>query len=602
MSGVPAPSDASWFWRWGAPVAASGALLAAAGFCALWLSGSDVAGRAGNVAVAAVSFAATLLFCWIVGKRHSVAAQPALPSVKAAHRNQDVLAAVVVFVALVLAAVQLDSPLTFDETTTLIHHGFSSLGEIASTYDDPNNHVLHTLALGVVHRVSGWSMVAFRLPAFASFCLLLPAVWWFARKEYGPTAAAFATAFVGMSPLLVEYATHARGHTLLLLLFMAALLCGRSLARKPDRWALWALWAAALALGFYTVLLMVFPALTAAAWMLLARWRAGGRAAVRPFAIKMAAWSVVAAAGAALLYAPILAAEGVRGLHETLVNQIRGPYVLSSFSALLWHPFEFWHAWYYNFPAGAKGALFALVVVGTTVPGRGSRPGAGTLLLAIGLATGVLLASQPFVLTPRLTLWMLPLVMTAAGLGAAFVLEQTVEWAGTRWPRIAPEAGRRTAAWCAILLVTGALGFWSAQPGLFTRHYVQGWRLRSMASSAAPRMESGDHFATFNWLANDAVIEMREHLRVDYDAGFWFPLGQSEDRWSVHRVLAPAQEAAEADGRLFVFYAREPSDTVRTFAKEFVEAHPPDQELVAAFDGGLVYVLNDWVKHAWSRR
>ena len=78
-------------------------------------------------------------------------------------------------------------------------------------------------------------------------------------------------------------------------------------------------------------------------------------------------------------------------------------------------------------------------------------------------------------------------------------------------------------------------------------------------------MEFGDYFTTFSWLVNFAVIQMRKSWRVDNDAGY---------------------------------YPRKPGDTLRTFAKEFVKAHPPDRhELVAAFDGGLVYVLNDWVKH-----
>ena len=125
-----------------------------------------------------------------------------------------------------------------------------------------------------------------------------------------------------------------------------------------------------------------------------------------------------------------------------------------------------------------------------------------------------------------------------------------------------------------------------------------------MVSSATPRMESGDHFTTFNWLANFAVIQMREHCQVHNNAGSWFPLGQGQPdgRWSVHQAFRAGHDfgaggTGKADGRLFVFYPREASDTLPTFAKEFVEAHPPDQELVAAFDGGMVYVLNDWVKH-----
>ena len=570
----------------------------------LWLSGSNESGRIAEVAISAAAFSATLLWCWIVGRRPGVGRRPASLSVGATHASEAVLATAVVFVSLVLAASRLDGPITYDEQRTLIHYGLAPFGEIASTYDDPNNHVLHTLALGAAQRTGGWSLPVLRLPAFASFCLLLPAVWWFARKEYGATAAAFATAFVGMSPLLVEYATHARGYTLLLLLVMATLLCGRALARKPDRLPLWAAWAAALALGFYTMPMMAFPALTVATWMLLARWREGGRATVRPFAVKTAAWSVAALAGAALLYAPIFAAEGVRGVDDTLV--VHGLYMLSASSSLLWHPFELWHAWNYKFPAGAKGVMFALVVVGTAAPSRGSRPRAGTLLLTAGLATALLLALRPLLLTPRLALWMLPLVMTVAGVGAAFVLERTVAWAGARWPKVATEASRRTAAWGATVLVAGALASWSVQPGLFMTPPIQEQHLRSMVSSATPRIESGDHFTTFNWLVNFAVIQMRESWQVDNDAGHWFPLGQPEGRWSVHQAFqaeddfraSDAGAGAGKDGRLFVFYPRKPGDTLRTFAKEFVRAHPPDHhELVAAFDGGLVYVLNDWVKH-----
>ena len=591
-------------------------VLAAAGLCAIALSGSDAAGRVAEVAISATAFSTALLLCWIVGRRPGVGRWPASPPVNTAHPADAALAAVVALVALVLAAARLDGPITYDEQRTLIHYGMVPLGEIASTYDDPNNHVLHTLALGIAQRTGGWSLPMLRLPAFASFCLLLPAVWWFARKEFGPTAAAFATAFVGMSPMLVEYATHARGYTLLLLLVMATLLCGRALARRPDRNGLWAAWAVAIALGLYTMPMMGFPALTVATWMLLVRWREGGRAAVRPLAIKMAAWSVAAVAATALLYAPIVAAEGVQGVRETLV--VQGVYVLSASSRLLWYPFELWYAWNYNFPAGAKGVLFALAVVGTAAPGRGSRPRAGTLLLAAGLATALLLAARPLLLSPRLALWMLPLVMTVAGVGAAFVLEQAVAWAGTRWPRVATAAGRRTAAWGAAVLVAGALASWSAQPRLFATPPVQEWHLRSMVSSATPRMESGDHFTTFNWLANFAVIQMRARLQVDNDAGSWFPLGQGQPdgRWSVHQVfraeddfqteddfrVSDAGAGTEKAGRLFVFYLRKPGDTLRTFAKEFVEAHPPDQELVAAFDGGMVYVLNDWVKHRWTSR
>ena len=85
-------------------------------------------------------------------------------------------------------------------------------------------------------------------------------------------------------------------------------------------------------------------------------------------------------------------------------------------------------------------------------------------------------------------------------------------------------------------------------------------------------MESGDHFTTFNWLANFAVIQMREHCQVHNNAGSWFPLGQGQPdgRWSVHQVFRAGHDFQA--GRLFVFYPREAGDTLRTFAKEFRRA------------------------------
>ena len=633
MTSLRAPAGAGWYWHWGAPAAACLGFLAAAGLAAAWLSSAE--DRLGRFALSAAAFSATLLLSWVV-------AGPGHPSISAsaAQSARDravhaVLATAVVSTAVVAAAYLLDGPLVLDEQKSIIDYGVQPLAAIAASYDDPNNHVLHTLLLRVAYRFGGTSLVVLRQPAFLSFCLLLPALWWFARQEYGPTAAVFATAFTGMSPMLVEYATVARGYTILLLLFMAALLCGRVLVRKPDSRALWATWAAAVALGFFTMPLMVLPALTAVAWMLLVRWREGGRAAVGPFAVKTAVWSVVALAGTGVLYAPIIAAEGIQGVHATLV--VEGEYAVAASRSLLLHPFEVWDDWHFKHPSWAKGVLCALVVVGAAVPGRGSRPRVGVLLLATGLATALLMATRPFMLTPRLALWMAPLVMVAAGVGAASVLEGALDRAGARWPRVAAAPGRRIATCGAAALVAGVLAVWSVQPvRLLGWSPKARWRVHPMAFATAERMELGDHFATYSWVANFAVIRVRERLRIESDAGFYHPLGTPDERWSVHRVSArrgtsadpggpspdpagpspgpgrprpdpggPPPDPADprralegpTEGRLFVMYPRDPDDADMSFASEFVDAHPSDHELIAAFDGGLVYMLKEWTKH-----
>lgn len=91
---------------------------------------------------------------------------------------------------------------------------------------------------------------------------------------------------VGYSPLFIEYATSARGYTLILLVFLLSLQCGRALVRQPDVNELWVTYAFITALGFLTIPLMAFPAAITGAWMLILRYWMGGLAGLLPFTDK----------------------------------------------------------------------------------------------------------------------------------------------------------------------------------------------------------------------------------------------------------------------------------------------------------------------------
>lgn len=143
--------------------------------------------------------------------------------------------AVCVFAVCVgLAARNLDLPIRFDEAKTITRFAAKPVWTILSDYNSGPTHILHNLLLRAAHEFLGTSPAALRAPAFLAACLMLPAMWWFVRREYGWLAAAFSTALAGTSPLFIEYATNARGYTLLALLFMVTLLCGQGLVRRPD--------------------------------------------------------------------------------------------------------------------------------------------------------------------------------------------------------------------------------------------------------------------------------------------------------------------------------------------------------------------------------
>ena len=315
-----------------------------------------------------------------------------------------------------LSAYFLDVPLRVDETRTIVKYASQPFGAALTTYDDPNNHVLHTMLVWAAHQLGGWNRVVLRMPAFLSFCLLLPALWWFARREYGPTAAAFTTALAASTPYVVEYATSARGYMLLLLLFVATLLCGQSLVRRPERKALWATWAVTIGLGFFTIPVMALPALATVCWMTLARWRRRDREGLSSFVVKIAGWSVVALAFAGALYTPVLATLGTDGLQATY-NGIGIYYTDATLLGLLRHSYVVWDQWHLTSPAWFQGALLALVLVGAAVRARMCRR-AGTLVLAMVVATVAVLVAKPALLPPRMVVWALLLFLVLAGAGA----------------------------------------------------------------------------------------------------------------------------------------------------------------------------------------
>lgn len=549
-----------------------------------------------TVAIPAALLAATLL-AWL---RSSGGQDPGPRPLPPVGLVEVLLATAAIAAGVCLAVYHLDVRLRHDETRAIALYATQPLAVAASTYDSTNNHVLHTLLVWVAHQFGGWNRIALRMPAFLSFCLLLPALWWFVRREYGPTAALFAITYLSTSPFLINYATNARGYTLMLLLFVVALLCGQALVRSPSKRGLWAAWAGAVGLGFYTVPLMAFSAATAVAWMLLARWRRCGSAGFRLFAAKTAAWSVAALAIAAALYLPVVVAEGLDGPRTlwTVASLFLGQAV-----ELVAHPATLWDDWHQAIHPWAQGALLVLVVVGTTARGR-SCGGKGTLLWATGLAWGLLLA-RPLLPQARMAVWTLLTLMVMAGAGAALVLGRA------RTPV-------RGAA-LALALATGAYSWWTKWPEVTTDNpestptLALPARLLSVAEWA---MRPGDYFATCSTLRfQRTVVDIQAVHPVERDVARFHSeaAADSSDGWRVHRVgplMTGATPQARGDdrGRLFLFevlpssYARCAGNSGERGGdvREALEARWPGHELAAQFateesgGTGKVYVLDDW--------
>ncbi len=455
---------------------------------------------------------------------------------------ERVVAVVVVAAGVLLAARGLAGPMRVDETVTALHYATGPLWHAWSAYDAPNNHVLHTLLVWIAHRLGGWHPVALRMPAFLAACAALPAAWWLVRREHGWTAAAFATALLATSPLFTEFASSARGYSLMLLCFVAALWFGGELVLRPGSPRLWAGYSAATGLGFFTIPLMAFPAAVTGCWMLLLCWRERGPAALGPFALRLAAWTGVALALASLLYAPVLWESGSGAL---LANKHVEGWAEGAWRWRLWamNTVGAWMRINLAVPLWAQPTLFAAVVAGAFARRRDAGP-RGLFAAAVVGGTASVLAIRPVSLQPRMTLWLVFALTMLAGAGLARAL-QTLgrgDVAKRNWI-----AGRVLA----VLLVLGAGAWWTRSTAAEWLTGRSGWSpaAASLVAAVEPGLRPGDAVAA-DWALGQIVFF---HLRA---AGR--PLSPAADailpggrKVTARRVEGPAEEDGE---RVFVFW------------------------------------------------
>lgn len=309
-------------------------------------------------------------------------------------------------------------PLRYDEATTFIEYASRPFVVGLSYYSAPNNHLFHTLLVGIATRLFGESEAVIRLPALVAGWLTVAAAYLVFRLLYHRRAGLMAAALAAGSPVLVEFAVNARGYSLVALFFLLlmALLAWLRARPHPAGWAVVALLAA---LGLWSVPTMAYALATAAAWWLFSPapglgW--GGR--LRPLAAGLAG----AAALTALFYAPVLLGAGWRSLANASGAANPAPLL-----ELIWaYPRETWALCVRHWPAGLAWALAGLGLWGAVGHRRAGGRGAwwGWAALAGGLAVLLSLRSQPY---DRVWLYLTPLILGAAGLGLARLLARTGE-------------------------------------------------------------------------------------------------------------------------------------------------------------------------------
>ena len=157
-------------------------------------------------------------------------------------------------------------PMRHDETYTFMTFASLPLRYAIADYTLPNNHIFHTLLVNLSTNLLGIHPWAVRLPAAVAGALVAPLGYLFARRQYDRHTALLGAALIAAYPILIKYATSARGYSLITFFSIGIFVCGAYLKHKKNL-AVWLLLILLSALGFYTIPIMLYPVGALFTWL-----------------------------------------------------------------------------------------------------------------------------------------------------------------------------------------------------------------------------------------------------------------------------------------------------------------------------------------------
>ena len=172
----------------------------------------------------------------------------------------------IMLIGLYLRIIDLNQSIAYDEAYTFIHFASRPFKHILADYSAPNNHIFHTILVGIAYRLFGGEAWALRLPAFTAGVLMIPAMYIAARRFFSQHQALAAAGLVAVIPLFINYSVNGRGYTMLVLFALLLANFAAILVIQQSKPALFAFTITA-ALGFYTIPIFLYPMAGICLWV-----------------------------------------------------------------------------------------------------------------------------------------------------------------------------------------------------------------------------------------------------------------------------------------------------------------------------------------------
>lgn len=187
-------------------------------------------------------------------------------------------------IGFILRVLDINKSIAYDEAYTFIHFASRGLKQMLADYSAPNNHIFHTILMGIAYRLLGGEPWALRLPAFLAGVLMVPAMFVAARRFFSAAQALAAAGIIAVLPVFINYSVNGRGYTLLILFaLLLANFAGILVtpytsttfkqSNRVNRRTEWpskpalAAFAITSVLGFYTIPIFLYPWAGVALWV-----------------------------------------------------------------------------------------------------------------------------------------------------------------------------------------------------------------------------------------------------------------------------------------------------------------------------------------------
>ncbi|HUE99346.1 MAG TPA: glycosyltransferase family 39 protein [Anaerolineales bacterium] len=172
----------------------------------------------------------------------------------------------ITLIGLILRTLDINKSIAYDEAYTFIHFASRPFKHILADYSAPNNHIFHTILVGIAYRLFGGQPWILRLPAFIAGILMVPAMYITARRFFSSAQALAASALIAVIPLFINYSVNGRGYTMLVLFALLLANFAGILVIRQSKPALIAFTLTA-ALGFYTIPIFLYPMAGISLWV-----------------------------------------------------------------------------------------------------------------------------------------------------------------------------------------------------------------------------------------------------------------------------------------------------------------------------------------------